>query len=57
MVKDWSPINLSKNSKIKARIGWQGLTTAEYLDEGYAYLMMSLIIWDCTYHKIPMKST
>ena len=39
MVKDWSPINLSKNSKIKARIGWQGLTTAEYLDEGYAYLI------------------
>ena len=32
-------INLSKNSKLKARIGWQGLTTAEYLDEGYSYLI------------------
>lgn len=39
MVKEWQTINLSKNSKIKARIGWQGLTTAEYLDEGYAYLV------------------
>lgn len=36
---DWIKINLSKNSKLKARIGWQGLTTAEYLDEGYSYLI------------------
>ncbi len=36
---DWVKINLSKNSKLKARIGWQGLTTAEYLDEGYSYLI------------------
>ena len=36
---DWIYINLSKNSKLKARIGWQGLTTAEYLDEGYSYLI------------------
>ena len=28
-----------KNSKIKARIGWQGLKKAEYLDSGYAYLV------------------
>ncbi|MCI9666694.1 MAG: restriction endonuclease subunit S [Angelakisella sp.] len=35
----WIKINLSKNSKLKARIGWQGLTTAEYLDEGYSYLI------------------
>ena len=35
----WVKINLSKNSKLKARIGWQGLTTAEYLDEGYSYLI------------------
>lgn len=39
MVTEWKIINLSKNSKIKARIGWQGLTTAEYLNEGYSYLI------------------
>lgn len=36
---DWVKINLAKNSRLKARIGWQGLTTAEYLDEGYSYLI------------------
>lgn len=36
---DWVKINLAKNSRLKARIGWHGLTTAEYLDEGYAYLI------------------
>lgn len=36
---EWSKINLAKKSKIKARIGWQGLTTNEYLDSGYSYLV------------------
>ena len=36
---EWKKINLSKKSKIKARIGWQGLTTNEYLDRGYSYLV------------------
>ena len=36
---DWVKINLAKNSRLKARIGSQGLTTAEYLDEGYSYLI------------------
>lgn len=36
---DWQPINMSQQSKLKARIGWQGLTTAEYLDAGYSYLI------------------
>ena len=36
---EWKPINLSQKSKIKARIGWQGLNTNEYLDSGYAYLV------------------
>lgn len=35
----WNTINLSKKSKIKARIGWQGLTTNEYLNDGFAYLV------------------
>lgn len=36
---NWISINMSKKSKLKARIGWQGLTTGEYLDSGYAYLV------------------
>lgn len=31
--------SLSKNTYIKARIGWQGLTTAEYLETGDYYLV------------------
>ena len=36
---EWEEINLSKKSKIKARIGWQGLKKAEYLDSGYSFLI------------------
>ena len=36
---EWKEINLAAASKMKARIGWQGLTTGEYLSEGYAYLI------------------
>jgi type I restriction enzyme S subunit len=32
--KDWDVKNLLDNFTIKARIGWQGLTTAEYLKTG-----------------------
>lgn len=53
---EWVKINLAKNSKLKARIGWQGLTTAEYLDDGYSYLITGTdfrdgqIYWsDCHY--------
>jgi len=35
----WDTLKLAANSTLKARIGWQGLTTAEYLDEGYSYLI------------------
>ena len=31
---DWTKLNLGKSASLKARIGWQGLTTAEYLDSG-----------------------
>lgn len=31
---DWSELNLGSSSTLKARIGWQGLTTAEYLLSG-----------------------
>ncbi|WP_455526797.1 restriction endonuclease subunit S [Huintestinicola sp.] len=53
---EWEKINLSKKSKIKARIGWQGLTTNEYLNSGFAYLITGTdfvngkINWnDCCY--------
>ncbi len=36
---EWISINLATNSILKARIGWQGLTTAEYRNDGYAYLI------------------
>lgn len=35
----WLPKNLGKSALIKARIGWQGLTTKEYLDSGAYYLI------------------
>jgi type I restriction enzyme S subunit len=36
---DWESINMSEHSILKARIGWQGLTTAEYLSSGKYYLV------------------
>lgn len=36
---EWSNFNLMKNSKVKARIGWQGLKKSEYLESGYAFLV------------------
>lgn len=36
---EWKTINMSEKSKLKARIGWQGLTTAEYQSSGYSYLI------------------
>lgn len=36
---EWLPKNLGKSALIKARIGWQGLTTKEYLDSGDYYLI------------------
>lgn len=31
---EWNRLNMAENSTLKARIGWQGLTTAEYLKTG-----------------------
>lgn len=36
---EWENFNLMKHSKVKARIGWQGLKKSEYLDSGYAFLV------------------
>ena len=35
----WSELNMARDSVLKARIGWQGLTTAEYLFSGQYYLV------------------
>lgn len=36
---DWKLKNILENSTMKARIGWQGLTVAEYLDNGDYFLI------------------
>ncbi|WP_158860356.1 restriction endonuclease subunit S [Lunatibacter salilacus] len=35
----WKSLNLGKCATLKARIGWQGLTTAEYLHQGPYHLV------------------
>ena len=37
--RKWITVDLAESSKLKARIGWQGLTTAEYLESGEFYLV------------------
>lgn len=37
--EDWEIINLGESSTLKARIGWQGLTTKEYLRNGDYFLI------------------
>jgi type I restriction enzyme S subunit len=36
---EWEAFSMADNSSLKARIGWQGLTTAEYLRTGDYYLV------------------
>ncbi len=43
---DWEVFNVGKDCSIKARIGWQGLTTAEYLEHGEYGLITSTDIVD-----------
>ena len=37
--EEWEELNFAESAKLKARIGWQGLTTSEYLQSGFAYLI------------------
>lgn len=37
--EDWKYKGLNDTASLKARIGWQGLTTAEYLDNGKYFLV------------------
>lgn len=39
LIDSWRKINLGKSATLKARIGWQGLTTAEYLSSGNYFLV------------------
>jgi type I restriction enzyme S subunit len=43
---DWGVHNIAVNSTMKARIGWQGLTTAEYLSMGDYYLVTGTDFFD-----------
>ena len=36
---EWQKIKMSTNASLKARIGWQALTTEEYLDSGSFFLV------------------
>ena len=38
-LQDWQEINIGNDTTLKARIGWQGLTTGEYKDSGEYYLV------------------
>lgn len=44
--RPWLKKNLGKSAIIKARIGWQGLTTSEYLDTGDYYLITGTDFYD-----------
>jgi type I restriction enzyme S subunit len=38
-VEEWAEVNMARDSVLKARIGWQGLTTAEYKRTGEYFLV------------------
>ncbi len=42
----WEPLNMAQDSTLKARIGWQGLTTAEYLKSGQYALVTGTDFFD-----------
>ncbi|MEA5403244.1 restriction endonuclease subunit S [Arcicella sp. DC2W] len=44
--EDWEIGNMLTNSTLKARIGWQGLTTSEYLKIGNFYLVTGTDFFD-----------
>jgi type I restriction enzyme S subunit len=58
---EWQLFNLADNSTLKARIGLQGLTTAEYLREGEYYLVTGTdfidgkIDWDTCHFVDPKR--
>ena len=51
----WTVMKVKHTSYVKGRVGWKGLTTEEYLENGYAYLVTGqdfqskTIFWDSCY--------
>jgi type I restriction enzyme, S subunit len=43
---DWIELTLGASAQLKARIGWQGLTTSEYLDSGEYHLITGTEFFD-----------
>lgn len=39
IVQEWPTIRIKHSCYVKGRIGWKGLKSEEYLDEGYSYLV------------------
>ncbi len=42
----WHAVNMGRDAVLKARIGWQALTTAEYRDTGTHYLVTGTDFWN-----------
>ncbi len=51
----WKVMKIKFTSYVKGRVGWKGLTSEEYLENGYAYLVTGqdfqskTILWDSCY--------
>jgi type I restriction enzyme S subunit len=43
---DWIEVRLGNSAQLKARIGWQGLTTSEYLESGDYHLVTGTEFFD-----------
>lgn len=41
--EEWKMYSIGKDCSVKARIGWQGLTTSEYLQMGIMALLQAPI--------------
>lgn len=54
--EDWDILEIGKDATLKARIGWQALTTNEYLNNGNYYLVTGTdfnageVQWDTCWH-------
>ncbi len=52
----WKVMKIKFTSYVKGRVGWKGLTSEEYLENGYAYLVTGqdfqskTILWDSCYY-------
>lgn len=44
--KDWKTKKIKHTAYVKARVGWKGLTSSEFLTKGYAYLVTGVDFHD-----------